>query len=155
MRGAICEGWFDAKITKVHKDGVRYDIKYIHDGKTAKKVPAYVDFNYSGSKSTPAQSSRCAIIKPGALDPIVTDTTRESGKHRIGSSGGCVSERVASLVSEAMENVGVKTAIKNSGLSNKGFRELVAAKYSSALAHPGEAVGSIAAQSIGEPSTQM
>ncbi|KAL9186875.1 hypothetical protein ACHAXT_010595 [Thalassiosira profunda] len=155
VRGAICEGWFDAKIAKVHKDGVHYDIKYIHDGKTAKKVPAYVDFNYSGSKSTPAQSSRCAIINPGVLDPIVTDTTRESGKHRIGSSGGCVSERVASLASEAMENVGVKTAIKNSGLSNKGFRELVAAKYSSALAHPGEAVGSIAAQSIGEPSTQM
>jgi DNA-directed RNA polymerase I subunit RPA1 len=32
---------------------------------------------------------------------------------------------------------------------------LVAVKYSSSLCAPGEAVGSIAAQSIGEPSTQM
>merc|ERR1712070_22275 len=36
-----------------------------------------------------------------------------------------------------------------------GLTRIVAAKYSSSLAAPGEAVGSIAAQSVGEPSTQM
>ncbi|KAL7551711.1 hypothetical protein ACHAWF_014906 [Thalassiosira exigua] len=155
VRGAICEGWFDAKITKAHKDGLHFDIKYIHDEKTVKKVPKYVTFNYCGSKETPAESFRCEIIKAGVPDPILSDTHRENGKHRLGSSGSCVSERVAGLASKAMEDSGVKTAIENSGLSRKGFSELVAAKYSSALAHPGEAVGSIAAQSIGEPSTQM
>ncbi|KAL7535540.1 hypothetical protein ACHAXR_006555 [Thalassiosira sp. AJA248-18] len=153
--GAICEGWFDAKITKAHKDGLHFDIKYIHNEKTVKSVPKFVDFNYSGSKDTPAESLRCDIIKPGVPDPILADTSRENGKHRIGSSGACVSERVAGLASKAMADSGVKTAIENSGLSKKGFSELVAAKYSSALVHPGEAVGSIAAQSIGEPSTQM
>jgi DNA-directed RNA polymerase I subunit RPA1 len=155
VRGAICEGWFDAKITKAHKDGLHFDIEYVHNGKTVKKVPRFVDFNYCGSKDTPADSFHCDIIKPGVPDPILSDTSREKGKHRIGSSGGCVSERVAGLASKAMKNTGVKTAIENSGLSNAKFSELVAAKYSSALVSPGEAVGCIAAQSIGEPSTQM
>lgn len=155
VRGAICEGWFAAKISKVHKDGLHYDIKYIHSGKTVKKVPTFVDFNYCGSKDTPADCVRCDIIVPSVPDPIVSDTCRENGKHRIGSSGGCVSERVAGLASKAMKDSRVKKAIETSGLSQAGFSELVAAKYGSALVHPGEAVGSIAAQSIGEPSTQM
>merc|ERR1719329_1581889 len=54
-----------------------------------------------------------------------------------------------------MDGPKVKTAIETSGLTRGGFGELVSAKYGSALVHPGEAVGSIAAQSIGEPSTQM
>merc|ERR1712238_599015 len=40
-------------------------------------------------------------------------------------------------------------------ISNNDFDSLVAAKFTSALVNPGEAVGSIAAQSVGEPSTQM
>jgi DNA-directed RNA polymerase I subunit RPA1 len=155
VRGAIIEGWFDAKITKKHKDGLHYDIKYLHDGRTAKNVPNFVNLNYCGSKETPADSFHCDIIKPGIPDPILSDITRENGKYRIGSSGACVSERVARLASQAMQDSGVKTAIENSGLSNSGFSQLVATKYSSALVSPGEAVGSIAAQSIGEPSTQM
>jgi len=155
VRGAICEGWFDAKIIKVHKDGLHFDIKYLHDGKTVKNMPTFVDFNYCGSKDTPADCFRCDIIKPSVPDPIVFDTGRENGKYRIGSSGACVSERVARLASKSMKDSQVKTAIENSGLTKSGFSEIVAAKYSSALVHPGEAVGSIAAQSIGEPSTQM
>lgn len=155
VRGALCDGWHDAIITKVHKDELHVDIKYIQDERTVKKVPKYVNFNYCGSKQTPAECLRCDIIIPCVADPILSDTSRDNGKHRIGSSGGCVSERVAQLASKAMVNSGVKTALENSGLSNEGFGELVAAKYSSALACPGEAVGCIAAQSIGEPSTQM
>lgn len=159
VRGAICEGWFDAKIVKAHKDGLRYDIQYLSNGKTVKKVPKFVDFNYAGSKDTPAQSFRCDILKPGVPDPIVSDTSRRdegNKQHRIGSSGACVSERVAGLAHKAMtHDPKVKTAINNSGLSREDFSKLIAAKYSSALVHPGEAVGAIAAQSIGEPSTQM
>lgn len=155
VRGAIIEGWFDARIVKRHKNGLHYDIKYLHDGRTVENVPKFVNLNYCGSTETPADSFHCDIIKPGIPDPILSDITRENGKHRIGSSGACVSERVAQLASKAMKDNGVKTAIENSGLSNAGFSELVATKYSSALASPGEAVGSIAAQSIGEPSTQM
>lgn len=35
------------------------------------------------------------------------------------------------------------------------LRKLLKVKYISSLVHPGEAVGVVAAQSIGEPSTQM
>ena len=155
VRGALCEGWFDAKITKVHKDGMHFDIVYLNTGMSQKKVPRYVDFNYCGSKQTPAECFRSLTIKPSVPDPIVADTSRDKGKYRIGSSGACVSERVASKTRQAMDDPKVKTAIENSGLTRGGFGKLVSAKYGSALVHPGEAVGSIAAQSIGEPSTQM
>jgi DNA-directed RNA polymerase I subunit RPA1 len=154
VRGAICEGWFDATITKTHQNG-SYDIKYLHNGEEVENVPRFVEFNYAGAKKTAAASFECELIRPAVFDPIVSDTTREKGKHRMGSSGACVSEHIAGLATEAMEDPEVKTAITNSGLTRKGFGELVAAKYGSALVHPGEAVGSIAAQSIGEPSTQM
>jgi DNA-directed RNA polymerase I subunit RPA1 len=49
----------------------------------------------------------------------------------------------------------LQNAMTGTGLSPKDFSHLVAAKYASALCAPGEAVGSIAAQSVGEPSTQM
>jgi len=155
VRGAICEGWFDATVLKRHKDGLHFDIKYLSNGQTVKNVPLYANFNYCGTLKTPAESFRCEIIKPSVPDPVVTDSNRENGKYRIGSSGACVSERVASLASKAMDNPSVQNVIKNSGLSRKGFGKVLASKYSSALVHPGEAVGSIAAQSIGEPSTQM
>ncbi|KAK7204850.1 hypothetical protein BZA70DRAFT_248940 [Myxozyma melibiosi] len=42
-----------------------------------------------------------------------------------------------------------------SGLSEKSFKALMTLKYMRSLVHPGEAVGILASQSIGEPSTQM
>lgn len=39
--------------------------------------------------------------------------------------------------------------------STEGFQRLMELKYMRSLAAPGEAVGVIAAQSVGEPSTQM
>ena len=154
-RGAISEGWFDATIVKQHRDGKHFDIKYHHNGVIVKKVPKSVSFSYCGSKKTPAESFECQLIKPGCPDPVLSDLTRNNGEYRLGSSGACISERVANLASKAASEKEVDKAIKSSGLSIRGFNEIVAAKYSSALAHPGEAVGSIAAQSIGEPSTQM
>jgi DNA-directed RNA polymerase I subunit RPA1 len=45
--------------------------------------------------------------------------------------------------------------MKSNKVSNVEFDSLVAAKFTAALVDPGEAVGAIAAQSVGEPSTQM
>lgn len=155
IRGAMCEGWFDATIVKKHSDGIHFDLKYHHNGIIVEKVPRFVFFSYCGSSNTAAESFKCEIIKPSCPDPVLSDLTRSNGAYRLGSSGACISERVAHLASKASETPEVKKAIDTSGLSIKEFNEVVAAKYSSALAHPGEAVGSIAAQSIGEPSTQM
>ena len=54
---------------------------------------------------------------------------------------GAVSERVEGLLGD----VGADDAL----------RSAVYEKYARALAAPGEAVGALAAQSVGEPSTQM
>jgi DNA-directed RNA polymerase I subunit RPA1 len=155
-RGSLCTGWFAAIITKVHRDGKHFDIKYSKDGTKALKVPIEVEFSYSGGRMTRAMSSTCTIIKPGAPDPILSDISKERGGHRIGSSGACVSEKIAEKVSEAIQkDTKLQTAMKSVGLTASGFKQVVSAKYSSALCAPGEAVGCIAAQSIGEPSTQM
>jgi DNA-directed RNA polymerase I subunit RPA1 len=45
--------------------------------------------------------------------------------------------------------------MKANGVTVDQMNKLVAAKYCAAICNPGEAVGCIAAQSIGEPSTQM
>lgn len=150
VRGAICEGWFDAEIIKRHKKDKTFDIKYLKNGKIAKKVPAEVEFTRINTK---VASTTCTILKPATSDPVLNIAR---GKRRIGSSGACVSERIAQKASKIMEeNDELKKAMKSHKVSNDDFDSLVAAKFTSALVDPGEAVGAIAAQSIGEPSTQM
>lgn len=147
-RGALCEGWHDAIVVKRGKSGKFFDLKYIRDGHKTKVVPVEVDLGRSN-----AVSSICIVIKPSTSDPVVSSSRRP---HRLGSSGSCVSERVAGAAASALkQSKQLKQAIENSNLSPKAFGSLVAAKYGAALCAPGEAVGSIAAQSVGEPSTQM
>merc|ERR1711862_281386 len=52
-------------------------------------------------------------------------------------------------------NSTVKSSMKSYGVSENQMDSLIASRYSNSLCAPGEAVGCIAAQSIGEPSTQM
>lgn len=156
IRGALCRGWFDAVVVKRHKSKGDYDLKYLRDGKIAKHVPMQVDLGRCGGVTISAASSICSLIKPAVPDPVLSGAARESGVHRLGSSGACVSEKVAGAVASALKtDKKLQEAMKNTGLSSKDFSHLVAAKYGSALCAPGEAVGCIAAQSVGEPSTQM
>jgi DNA-directed RNA polymerase I subunit RPA1 len=148
VRGALCEGWHDAIIIKKGKGSKSFDLKYLRDGLKAKHVPVEVDLGRSNSLS-----STCVLIKPAAADPIVS-SSRSS--NRLGSSGGCVSERLAGAAASTLnQSQTLKHAMKSTNLSSKAFGSLVAAKYGAALCAPGEAVGCIAAQSVGEPSTQM
>ena len=155
-RGAICNGWFGAHILKVHSNGTAFDLKYIKDKSIIKNIPIDVEFEYAGGKKTRAMSSKSLILRPAVPDPILSDVSKERGGHRLGSSGSCVSEKVAgSLANAISDDKELKGAMKSASLSAEHLKEVVAAKYSSALCAPGEAVGCIAAQSIGEPSTQM
>lgn len=155
-RGSLCQGWYGAIITKVYPGGHHYDLIYTKDGSKSIKTPIEVEFSGAGSKYSDAMSSICTIIKPSVPDPIISDSSRERGGHKLGSSGSCVSERVAGSIADALENdKNLNSVMERIGLSDKEFRSVVSAKYASALAAPGEAVGCIAAQSIGEPSTQM
>eukprot|EP00980_Cylindrotheca_fusiformis_P031404 scaffold26312_cov137-Cylindrotheca_fusiformis.AAC.4 len=147
VRGSLCEGWYRAVILKKAKGGTLFDLKYLDDGQTASKVPIRVDF---GRNNT--DSSICDLVKAAPSDPLIMSTR----SHRLGTSGACVSERIADATSSSLRKSPVlKQALKSSNVSPEAFGSLVAAKYGAALCAPGEAVGCIAAQSIGEPSTQM
>lgn len=152
-RGALCKGWHKATVIKVHDNGNKLDLKYIDDGQVAKMVPLQVDLGHSRSaRMTAAVSNLATTVKPGCYDPILSDASRG---HRLGSSGVCVSEQVASAASTAIKNGTLPKILSEQAISSKDMSSLISAKYSSSLCAPGEAVGSIAAQGIGEPSTQM
>lgn len=152
-RGALCQGWSFARVTKVHKDGKTVDLKYEADGYGAKRVPIEADLGGAGGKLTSALTSKATIVKPCAPDPILSAASRG---HRLGSTGACVSERVANAASCAMKDATkLGKVLADIKLSKNDLSRLIGAKYSSSVCAPGEAVGSIAAQSIGEPSTQM
>ena len=118
-RGALCRGWFDAVITKLRSDKKHYDIKYTKDRSEASPSSASMS-----SLITPEGERRvrrrtmCTILVPSTPDPIIFDVTREQGKHRIGSSGACVSERVAGATADALKNdKKLQKALESSGIS--------------------------------------
>eukprot|EP00879_Flechtneria_rotunda_P019031 GHRR01019981.1.p1 GENE.GHRR01019981.1~~GHRR01019981.1.p1 ORF type:complete len:960 (+),score=400.61 GHRR01019981.1:550-3429(+) len=66
-----------------------------------------------------------------------------------------VAGQQAELLQQLLSNKLVLAENKMAQLTPEDFRALMQLKFMSALAAPGEAVGVIAAQSVGEPSTQM
>lgn len=67
---------------------------------------------------------------------------------------GSVSEKFQERL-EAFVSDNADLFKKSSGISEKKFRALMQLKYMRSLINPGESVGIIASQSVGEPSTQM
>lgn len=163
VRGKLCKGWHDAVILKLHPNGKYVDLEYMKDKHQATRVPFEADLGPCGSMETPALSNICVIVRAATPDPILSLSAGDVAKnvaqgatlHRIGSSGACVSEHVASAASKVLKQHSLNAAMKSCGLSNDDVGKLVAAKYGNALCDAGEAVGCIAAQSVGEPSTQM
>ena len=77
-----------------------------------------------------------------------------------GSSLGSTSERFVTLLKEYCDNnpdnlLKDKKKAPEAPISRKTFTALVDIKYMKSVIEPGEAVGVVAGQSIGEPSTQM
>lgn len=69
---------------------------------------------------------------------------------------GSVSENFQDKLDDFVKkNPSLFTKHLSDGISEKKFRALMQLKYMRSLINPGESVGIIAAQSIGEPSTQM
>ncbi|KAJ8146823.1 hypothetical protein OY671_000114 [Metschnikowia pulcherrima] len=69
---------------------------------------------------------------------------------------GSVSEKFQDELDEFVKhNPQMFTKHSGDGITEKKFRALMQLKYMRSLVNPGESVGIVAAQSIGEPSTQM
>ena len=82
-----------------------------------------------------------------APDPVIS-------KFAAGWNPGVISERMQSIV-DKYHGIVVQNSPKEKKMSKKDFFKLVSTKFVQAACEPGEPVGILAAQSIGEPSTQM
>mmetsp|Transcript_1987 Transcript_1987/g.2788 ORF Transcript_1987/g.2788 Transcript_1987/m.2788 type:complete len:1737 (-) Transcript_1987:583-5793(-) len=145
VRGCFCRGWFDAVVIKCNENDGTYNLRYLKDDKIVKNVPLTIRLKGCGTPKTRAWTDVCTLIKPAVRDPVLS-------KRGLGSSGRCISEKVAKAADKAWQTNEAALAYH---VPEKDFKKLIAVKYGAALCHPGEAVGSVAAQSVGEPSTQM
>jgi len=68
-----------------------------------------------------------------------------------------MSKCIAQAAAQALQDDGklLRHVLPASSVSREQWSTLIGAKYSNALAAPGEAIGCVAVQSIGEPSMQM
>ncbi|XP_053361431.1 DNA-directed RNA polymerase I subunit RPA1 [Clarias gariepinus] len=102
--------------------------------------------------TTMDESSRVKYLKKSAHcpDPCL-------GVHRPDICFGSVSETFESITDSYLSQFNIKQEFHTSSeyVDNERLRHLLHLKWQRALCEPGEAVGLLAAQSIGEPSTQM
>ncbi|CAG8558273.1 11893_t:CDS:10 [Diversispora eburnea] len=93
-----------------------------------------------------------AAKKPNQYDPVLSIFSPSRYL-------GCVSENFHNSLEEFTKEENpskiFKKIFQNGLITKPGFRKLMHLKYLSSLVEPGEAVGLLAAQGIGEPSTQM
>lgn len=158
-RENLQKGWFAAKVVKVHTGSsgrIRYNLKYA-DGTSCRRVPAFMDIPKPSKQEHVAISlsgARVPLLKPITLDPVLGAV---SAFQQLGS----VSEKFQGALESYQEKEGkedgllMNGATGGEGAGTATYTVMMWAKYMRSLAAPGEAVGSVAAQSVGEPSTQM
>lgn len=157
--------WHTAQIIKVHSksSGVTFDVRYSDDQSVEKKIPVVLMVPNSSESLRASDESGgslhgCSashvpvpLLMAGLPDPAMSVLP-------IGSSVGCVSEKIQEAIrvySDSNPDGAVTKESSSNTVSREALELLVWIKYMRSLACPGEAVGCIAAQSIGEPSTQM
>lgn len=169
-------GWVDAKILRIAssaQDGrdCLYDIQYLDTGLKAFNVPRTAHFK--GSKthlgSTKAMSGRVNIINVPLPDPVmhvlplhdhlglISEKLQEQlVEYQTRNPSNCL-QTVKKPAKHSMQNAEIDTTkmIGKHIIGPDAFQLLVWASYLQSLCAPGENVGVLAAQSIGEPSTQM
>ncbi|CAG8469432.1 8106_t:CDS:10, partial [Cetraspora pellucida] len=109
---------------------------------------------YDIAKAQKVLNTSCASIyakktakKPQKYDPVLSQYSPSTYL-------GCVSEKFHKAL-EKYTNEDPDGLFKVDSISKPAFRKLMHLKYLHCLVEPGEAVGLLAAQGIGEPSTQM
>ncbi|CAJ0833207.1 2484_t:CDS:10 [Entrophospora sp. SA101] len=104
--------------------------------------------------STASYYAKMAAKQPNKFDPVLS---KFSPSKHLGSVSEKFSSKLEEYIKENPDNI-LDNNNSNSGddlLSKVAFRKLMHFKYLNSLVEPGEAVGLLAAQGIGEPSTQM
>lgn len=166
-RGNLHRQWSLAEVVKVRESSkdhrerqLLFDLKYVQGGEITKKVPLSIAPPLGHSNGGVPEGSMSHIlsiplIRPALLDPFMSTLP-------LGSSLGAISERLQSAIaSYAKSNPGgVLSSNRPSHrqsaacVSADAFELLMYVKYMRGLACPGEAVGCVAAQSVGESSIE-
>lgn len=151
-RSNIRKTWFVAEVIKCRSakregDEDSYDIQY-DDGSVEKRVPLTIEHE-SSRKSQP--TLKIPLLRHGLPDTPMSTL-------RLDTNVGAVSEKAQSALQNYVRSnpdKAISDSTSDSTVTADGLELLLWVKYMRSLACPGEAVGCIAAQSIGEPSTQM
>lgn len=158
-RQNIHKKWFTAEILKKRKAGksglpyMTFDIVY-DDGTVEKRLPLRMRILKTRKKSDAVSVSHGALvplIKPGLPDPAMSVLG-------IQNTVGAISENMQRKISKYAElnpDGVISESTTETTVTSQALELLIWIKYMRSLACPGEAVGCVAAQSVGEPSTQM
>jgi DNA-directed RNA polymerase I subunit RPA1 len=129
---AMLPGLFRATVLRTNREDKTVDLKYEADGAVALRVPV------TGDKSQ--------YVFGVVPDPVMSELSSDTHL-------GAISERLQSKLDEYIaEN---PHRLLDGPDDELTLQQLIWLKYLRSLAAPGENVGVIAAQGIGEPSTQM
>ncbi len=127
-----------------------------YDGTVRNSVGDVVQFRYGEDGVDPAKSDHGKAVNVRRLVEQIKITTRK-GKP---APKSYIKERLKEVENQLTPILigELKKELKKAGLTRKGVDQAVALtleNYKRALVEPGEAVGIVAAQSMGEPGTQM
>jgi DNA-directed RNA polymerase I subunit RPA1 len=127
-------------------ESTTYDLKY-SDGVVEKKVPLFRNIKRKNDDNTQALQLISAGLPDTAMNQLRLDTS-------VGACSEQIQRKIDDYVSRNPDGVITKSTSETT-VEASSFELLVWVKYLRSLACPGEAVGCVAAQSVGEPSTQM
>lgn len=153
----LMPAWQVATITKVRSDDDEklYDLEYL-DGSVEKKVPLFILVRSKLSKDASGNAGGNKKIELHLIKTGLPDTAMST--LRLDNCIGAVSEKIQDAITNYIKSNpddAISSSVGDTKVTSAALELLVWVKYMRSLACPGEAVGCVAAQSVGEPSTQM
>lgn len=127
-----------------------------HDGTVRDSRGNIVEFEYGEDSVDPAKSDHGKAVNiKGLIDriKIMVKAAEPASRAFIDDQVARVERELTPLLASELKTQAVENALSESAVHH--LFSLVVENYAKALVEPGEAVGIIAAQSIGEPGTQM
>lgn len=158
--GNLHPSWMPVEVLKVRssekKHKLHLEIRYLADSAIEKKVPLIIEVE--GKHPDSSASTGNGLRLPLQLIKLGMPEDTAMSSLCLGTAVGACSERMQACIddycSKNPDNV-ITDVVSNSSVKADALELLIWVKYMRSLACPGEAVGCVAAQSVGEPSTQM
>lgn len=163
--GTMIQFMYGGDAVDVTKESHLYEFKFFADNYNSllqRYSPSKVDnldaetaisYNKKAKKFAKKQGNVPHFAESDKYDPIISVY---NPARYLGSVSDKFEEKLENFIDQNPQLfVSSKEAKNTGGLTSKKFKALMQLKYMRSLINPGEAVGIIASQSVGEPSTQM